>query len=135
MLVALGSWFTFGWRWRAMNAYRKDVRIHRTFHAEIEETGIVVATDTSSSKYSWKDVMRVKENNSLFLLYHGPRKFQAFPKRAFTSEQADEFRALLTQYGPKRKEGVRAVSMQTWVFIAVIVASALLLLRVILASH
>src|SRR5947209_3218919 len=101
--VVAGAYFAFGWTAMVRNAYKRDRRLHQNFQAEITEGGIEASTLNASSRYAWDAFRRWSETANLFLLFQGPKTYSPYPKRAFSIEEAEEFRMLLTRYVPQTK--------------------------------
>jgi YcxB-like protein len=86
------------------------VQFRRMPSAQIPMT--VIATDSGmqirsshyDSQVSWSTYIGWAEDVSVFVLFPQPRIYVPIPKRAFTSEQLDEFRELLRRniLPPKR---------------------------------
>jgi hypothetical protein len=60
---------------------------------EVSDSGLHFRSPTTDSKMSWQNFARVLESKSMFLLFTSVQAFLVVPKRAFTAEQLNEFRA------------------------------------------
>jgi YcxB-like protein len=129
--IVVGLYLTFGWTAMVRNAYKRDRRLHQDFQAEITEGGVEVSSSTASSKYTWPAFRRWSETANLFLLFHGPKIYNPYPKRAFSIEEAEEFRSLLTRNVPLTKPA----STAKWIMLAVLLVAAILLGITIYRMH
>jgi hypothetical protein len=78
---------------------KRDFLRHPNFSrpssARIDENGLHVEAEVSTSDTKWPAYTKYQETQNLFLLYVGARLIQAIPKRALSGEQVDEFRQLV----------------------------------------
>src|SRR5689334_19326341 len=61
---------------------------------QVDESGVSFESAIGKSETKWGAYIRSQETQNLFLLYLGARLVEAVPKRAFSTEQLDEFREL-----------------------------------------
>jgi hypothetical protein len=82
--------------------FRQNPHIAGRHSARFSEEVIQLAGPESRSEIDWSAVDRYTESKNMFVLVHFPRMIYLFPKRAFTSEQLDEFRELLHRKLPMK---------------------------------
>jgi len=130
--ILLGLFFLFGLRLLALRSFRRDQRLQQHFEAIISESGIDSSSPTGSTKSTWGAFTRYVESKHLFLLYQAPHVFSIFPKRAFAPGDEESFRALLNdKLGAASAAYGKRISPRTWIFLAVVTVSALLLVMAI----
>ena len=96
----VGGWFV-AFRlvivpWRSRRVYRQQVSMQRP-HTVIWDNE-VMATESAefSARTPWRDFLKWRENERLFMLYLSDIMFRIVPKRAFADDKAiGDFRALL----------------------------------------
>lgn len=75
-----------------------SLRAHFTYSWDDE--CIYVVAETGQAKRPWRDYVKSKESDQVFLLYHSDVMFEMLPKAWFQSpEQVDAFRRLASQVG------------------------------------
>ncbi len=134
LALVFGLFLIFGWRIPVSRAYRADRRLQQEWSATIGEEGIELQGEAAKAEYSWRAFVRFVETKNLFVLYHSPRLYNAFPKRSFAPGEADAFRALAQQKVipvPQKQPNV----IKTIVFWLVIALSAVLLWQVVRATR
>ncbi|MGH9731752.1 MAG: YcxB family protein [Candidatus Acidiferrales bacterium] len=99
--ILVGAAFVFAiWvvpRLSAKKRFSKDKRLQSDIVVEFSEFGMELSTGNSSAKVAWTDCIRYRESENLFAVFQSPQLFNIFPKRAFASGDADEFRELLNR--------------------------------------
>ena len=65
-----------------------------------DDSGTQFIYTTGDSNTQWSGYVRYRETKHLFLLFVSDAGFRAIPKRAFSAEQASQFRNLLNQRIP-----------------------------------
>jgi len=90
---------------------RRDFRRHPSIALPektcIDEAGLHSDSEVAYGTTKWTAYNGFRETQNLFLLYLGPRMAHVLPKRAFSTEQLEEFRRLADanlQLGPNRTE-------------------------------
>lgn len=66
---------------------------------KMDSVGVWWRWHGGSSEHVWETFIRILESKTQFMFYSSPVCFSIVPKRALTSEQTGEFRALLRQSG------------------------------------
>jgi YcxB-like protein len=83
---------------------KRDFRGHPNFSqrqvVQADQSGMIVETGVERSEMKWAAYERYQETQTLFLLYLGARSVQAIPKRALSTDQANELRELLRSVLP-----------------------------------
>ncbi len=78
---------------------RRDFLRHPNFarpvQMRIDDGGLHSESEVWSERTKWDAYVKFSETEKLFLLYLGARSVEVIPKRAFSSEQTDEFRRLV----------------------------------------
>jgi len=100
IIILMGFYFLycgFALRRYFRKSYRKDKRYQHEFTAEISEEGVSVGSEDGQSQTRWGGFIRFLESDSIFMLFHATWVFNVFPKRAFTAQEATEFRDLARQ--------------------------------------
>jgi YcxB-like protein len=79
----------------AIQFYNSSSFIKKLSTYKIDETGVELTSESANIVLKWQNVYKIKETNSLFLLYEN--KFQAhyIPKQDMTAEQITALQALL----------------------------------------
>lgn len=105
-LLPLGIlWAAVLWALPWVNARRQFSRTPSFSARKImscNQNGIHWDWDGGSVNFEWKSFARLRETKRLLLLYTSPWAFQLVPKRAFSSEELVDFRALI---GSKLSQG------------------------------
>jgi hypothetical protein len=131
-LVAIGLFFAFGAKLQLRASLKRDKRLQDQFEAVISEDFIEISSPDATSKYGWSSFTRYIESTNLFLLYQSQHVYNIFPKRAFTPEDLASFRDLLRQeLGAASVTHTTKIRPRTWIFLAVLAVSAILLVMVI----
>jgi hypothetical protein len=130
--LLLGALLASTRRLQLSYTYRQDKRLHDPYVVTVSDAGIEVLGPTGSSAHDWKTFTKYVESKNLFVLYLGPVSFNIFPKRSFSSGDADAFR-ILVQEKLKRGNNVanKRLSSVAWVFIVLVAVSFVLMLTVI----
>jgi hypothetical protein len=81
---------------RITRRYYKKNFVPESCEAHITEEGITTITSTGRSEMKWKGFQLVVEGKRTFVAQRGSVMY-TIPKRAFTSEQAEQFRKLFKQ--------------------------------------
>lgn len=76
-------------------SYQKDHRYKHDFTAEISDAGVHITTPFSEGQLKWNGFVRFLESDTIFMVFIAEWNFLIFPKRAFESVEADQFRSLL----------------------------------------
>ncbi len=130
--ILIGLWFLFGSRMSIRRSFRRDNRLQQQFEAVVSQDGIDISSPTGSSKYEWSAFTRYVESKNLFLVYQAPRVFNVFPKRAFAPGEEESFRGLLSErVGKTSVASPTKISLRTWIFLAVVAVSGILLVMAI----
>jgi hypothetical protein len=102
LVVLFVAWFVFFLRvapwWKARNQFRKQPSAHGQITMVLDEAGVHLRWDGSTSDLAWKNYIRWVEGKNQFLLYQSPALFNMVPKRALTPEQIVEFRVMLAEH-------------------------------------
>ncbi len=131
--LLFGFFLLFGTRLLTRSSFRRDPRLQQHFQAVISDTGIDFSNPTGSTQSTWSAFTRYVESRNLFLLYQAPHVFNVLPKRAFASGDEESFRGLLNaKLGAATGAHRRKISQQAWMFLAVVVIAAVLLVISIL---
>jgi YcxB-like protein len=96
LLSLWGALLWLGPRWGARTQFRKQPSAQGMRQVSIDEIGIHSRWDGGSADVEWKNYIRFTESRDLFLVYSSPACFGMLPKRAFSAEQLDAFRSLLS---------------------------------------
>jgi hypothetical protein len=80
--------------------FARDPKHRAAYHLEFDDEGIRFKTASIDSAIAWSHYTRVLEDSRLWLLVYGSRLYTVLPKRAFTPEKEQEFRALLARHLP-----------------------------------
>ena len=130
--ILIGLFFLFGSRLSIRRSFRQDNRLQQPFEAVVSQDGIDISSQTGSSKYAWSAFTRYAESRNLFLLYQAPKIFNVFPKRAFAPGEEESFRSLLSErLGTTSVALGKKISLRTWIFLAVVVMTGILLVMAI----
>lgn len=70
----------------------RQLVVKEGIHYEFLETGVRVETSVSKSEFSWKAILRVRETDSMFMVFTNPNLAFALPKWCF--ENKEEISAL-----------------------------------------
>jgi hypothetical protein len=131
--IIVGLFLVFGSGLSIRRSFRLDTRLQEPFELVANPEGIDISSKTSVSKYKWSAFVRFSESKNLFLVYQAPEVFNVFPKRAFAPGEEESFRGVLVE-----KLGTttsiahrRRVSVRTWIFLAVVLISGILLIMAI----
>ena len=89
--------------WTARSLFRKQPSARSIYTLVIDHSGIQSEWDGGSSNSLWKNYVRFLESEDAFLIYSAPILFRILPKRAFSTEQCEEFRSLAAQHIPPTK--------------------------------
>jgi hypothetical protein len=76
----------------ARRSYRKHKALHYQYTYSWSETGLMLVHPRGESRMVWSDYLKWRENEQVFLFYHGPRIFNILPKRVLTPEQIADVR-------------------------------------------
>lgn len=98
-LAVIGAWWTYSSvrilvpSWYIRQFYPKAGLSGKTFHAEVNEDGFVVAGDLCTWYVRWAGVSVKGENKDVFIL-HGANTLFMFGKKYLTDDQRRELRRL-----------------------------------------
>lgn len=87
--------------WWVRRDYRAHPNIQREHALRVDEEGLYLESEIGRIETRWPAYTRWRETKSLFLLYLGSRSFEIIPKRAFSPQQLQEFRWLLSAKLPE----------------------------------
>ena len=116
-------------------AFRRDVRFKNCFDAEISDSGVKVTTNAITSTYTWDAFREFRETGGLFLLYQAPAVVNPFPKRVFSADDQEQFRALAKAKVPQRLPVDRRKTVRTILFAIVVVFAVVLLVQILRSTH
>ena len=85
----------------ARKAFSKQCDMQKEIVAEFSDSGTHISSGDSSSTISWADYVRYAESEHQFILFRSTQLFNVIPKRAFSSDEVEEFRTLLSGKLPK----------------------------------
>lgn len=132
-IIAIGLSLVFLLRLQTWLLFRQNNKLQEQFDAIISNDGIEISIPTAKTDYGWNGFIRYSETKNLFLVYQSKQVFNIFPKRAFAAGEADEFRRLLEQkLGDSTMGQGKKISPRVWIFLAVVVVAAILLVKAIL---
>ncbi len=77
-------------------------QLHLT--AEWDKTALTIRHNNGHQRYEWKDFQAWSEDADIITLFYGPHLVIPLPKRAFRSDQQDNFKAHLQDVGIKRSK-------------------------------
>lgn len=83
----------------ARSQFSKQPGVQGPRTMKMDSVGVQWRWHGGSSEHVWKIFIRILESKTQFMFYLSPVCFDMVPKRALTSEQMAEFRALLKQSG------------------------------------
>jgi YcxB-like protein len=128
----VGLFLVFGLGLSIRRSFRLDNRLQQPFELVVTTEGIDISSKTSTSKYQWSAFIRYAESKNLFLVYQAPKVFNVFPKRAFAPGEEESFRGVLVErVGTTSIAHRRRLSVRTWIFLAVVLISGILLVMAI----
>lgn len=78
--------------------FRQNPKFQEAYHLAFDDSGIRFKTQSIDSTLAWSQYTRVLEDPHVWLLVYGPRMYTVLPKRAFTPESEQAFRALLARH-------------------------------------
>lgn len=101
-----------GWLWLVMSAVigiavyevprfqvKRNLRNSPSAQGEIvfalDDEGTVTTFPTGESRLNWQAYTRYKETGSMFLLFVSPHRYMSIPKRAMTTQEIEDLRALV----------------------------------------
>ena len=82
----------------------------KEFEAEIGEDGIMTTSAVARGESKWEAFQRVIEGGEAIALVSDAMMY-LFPKRAFTSEQLEEFKSLIAARVPVRDGKTRTIRL------------------------
>jgi hypothetical protein len=91
-------WFTYmlaGPRFSGRRQFRGSPSAQSPMTIEATDAGLALNSPYADSKLSWSAFVAWAEGEFVFVILPQPRIYVPIPKRAFTSEQLNEFRELL----------------------------------------
>jgi hypothetical protein len=97
LMVLLVAWAALIWivpYWMARSQFRKQPAARSVRSVTIDDLGLRSHWDSGNAETAWKNYIRLFESKNEILLYSSPALFNILPKRAFTSEQLEQFRTL-----------------------------------------
>lgn len=140
-LVAVAiMWSALMWAspwWAARNQFSKQPAAQGPRTMMLDSSGVHWRWNGGSADVDWKNFIRFQETKNQFMLYTSPACFNIVPKRALTLDEMGVFRKfvadnLLPEVVTIRR---RRVSPRAWVFLAVVMAAAVLLVMAIRNIH
>jgi len=75
--------------------FRKHPHFAGTVHMVADTEGLKTEAELERRETRWRAFTKYCETENLFILYEGARLIRVFPKRVFSNQDLDEFRALL----------------------------------------
>lgn|GEM_PF-770499 len=115
--------------WSARNQFFNQPGAQGPRTMTVDSSGLHWRWNGGSADIEWKNFTRFQETKNQFMLFSSPVCFNIVPKRALTAEQSITFRRLVREKLPPAND--KKVSPQTWVFLAVVIVAAVLLVTVI----
>ncbi len=106
LFVVIMMWALLLYFWPKLAArtqFRKQPAVQGMRTVSIGASGIQSNWNDGSANVEWKNYVRLVESPTEFLLYTSPGCFGILPKRAFSVEQANEFRALAAANIPQHR--------------------------------
>ncbi len=100
-LVASVVWFAvlvLNPKWAAKKQFKGSPSAGDPIQLRVSEEGFEVKSQFAEGKSAWNMVVGWVELETSFVLFRSPVIFFVYPKRAFTAEQASEFRSLLQKH-------------------------------------
>ena len=76
--------------------FRKHSSFGRGAHMVVDGESLKVEDGLVRRESKWPAITCYRETENLFILHEGPRFLRIFPKRAFSGQDLDEFRQLLS---------------------------------------
>ena len=78
----------------------RDFRRHPGFAKEglmiVDDESLRIEEELERRETKWPAFTKFQETDNLFMLFEGARNVRMFPKRAFSQQELDEFRRLVT---------------------------------------
>jgi hypothetical protein len=78
----------------------RDFRLHPGFAKEglmiVDDESLRIEEEFERRETKWPAFTKFQETDNLFMLFEGARNVRMFPKRAFSQQEQDEFRRLLS---------------------------------------
>ena len=102
-LAFLAVFFFVALPWQATRNFKQNRFLTHPTEYRIDETGLLVQSDLGTTKIPWDHLHKWKENRRLILLYPTDAAYYLFPRRLFTAEEWEEFRALAAQHLKKSR--------------------------------
>jgi len=87
LVGGLGTRYILG-PWQARRIFRQQKAMHRAFELSWDSDGIHLKDGNGEYRHSWRDFMRWREDERLFVLNLSDVMFLMVPKRAFPEEQS-----------------------------------------------
>ena len=84
--------------WRTTKHYRQNRFLAHPAEYRIDEIGLHAQSDLGTMEIPWDHLRKWKENKRMILLYPTDATYFLFPRRLFTAEEWEEFRALAAQH-------------------------------------
>lgn len=111
---------------RRSPVYGKEVEV------QIGTSGVTFKIAAVFSEFGWDAFKEFKETKDLFLLYQTPAFPHPLPKRAFSAEDQNQFRALAKEKIPSRAIPLGLwISVRNFILMAVVAVAFILLLQVL----
>jgi hypothetical protein len=82
----------------ARSQFRGSPNARAPMTLEVTDAGLHFRSQHTDSKIAWSAYIQWLEEGAIFALFPNPKLFIVIPKRAFTADQANEFRELLRQH-------------------------------------
>lgn len=83
------------------SSWNRQVFLHRPYSLQADETGIELSEPMSNQHYKWGYLVGYRETANLLLLYSSTLTPWAIPKRAFSGDQLNSFKALIANNIPE----------------------------------
>ena len=102
-LVYLAVFFFVALPWQASRHFKQNRFLAHATEYRIDDTGLLVQSDLGTAKIPWDHLHKWKESKRMILLYPTDATYFIFPRRLFTAEEWEEFRALAAQHLKKSR--------------------------------
>jgi len=86
-------------RYRIKRVFRRSPITSSERSVFISGDGIKTVMSNAKEDVQWSAFQKARELKDVLLLYYGPKSYYIFPKRAFTGENLERFRAQLREKG------------------------------------
>jgi hypothetical protein len=99
LLISVSFWVPL----QARRQFTKNPQLGRTSEWNIEEDRIRITTAVSDATVNWELFHRATETKNSFVLYQQSNLINIVPKRAFNTDELDQFRELLNRRVPQNR--------------------------------